>query len=451
MVEDTPFLPGLSSVGGKSVEARFDGGRLSSDGGLLLFREVEQRLRVSDRLAGCLRDPRMPEMIAHRLDEIIRFRVLAIVAGYEDGNDCNALRGDPMFKMALDRLPVSGDALCSQSTVSRLENLPRRADLYRMAAALVDLYCDSFAQVPSHITLDLDDTFDRVHGGQQLSLFNAYYDDYGFQPIHIFDASGRLVTSVLRPARRPSGSEIRTLLKRVIGHLRERWPRVRIRLRGDSHYACPEVMDWCEDNAVEYVFGLAGTTTLARHVETLQASTAARHAARRPAEPGGFKLRRYKEFWDGAASWRRVRRIVARVEAGADGVDVRYIVTNLAAGRPVALYERLYCQRGRMENLIKAHKTYLASDRTSCSSACANQFRLFLHGAAYWLVWGLQSAAPKRSFWRVAQVDTIRLRLVKLAARIVELKSRIRIALPTSCPDQAILRLILCRLPRLVC
>jgi hypothetical protein len=145
MVEDTPFLPGLSPVAGKSIGARFDGGHLSSDGGLLLFREVEHRLRVADRLAGCLRDPRVPDMVTHRLDEIIRFRVLAIVAGYEDGNDCNALRGDPMFKMALDRLPVSGDALCSQSTVSRLENLPRRTDLYRMAAALVDLYCDSFA------------------------------------------------------------------------------------------------------------------------------------------------------------------------------------------------------------------------------------------------------------------------------------------------------------------
>jgi hypothetical protein len=154
--------------------------RLSSDGGLLLFREVEQRLRVADRLAGCLRDPRMPEMIRHRLDEIIRFRVLAIVAGYEDGNDCSALRGDPMFKMALDRLPVSGDALCSQSTVWRLENLPGRSDLYRMAAALVDLYCDSFVQVPSHITLDLDDTFDRVHGGQQLHQFNAFYDVYSY-------------------------------------------------------------------------------------------------------------------------------------------------------------------------------------------------------------------------------------------------------------------------------
>jgi Transposase DDE domain group 1 len=202
MVDVTLFLPGLSPVQDKSVVARFDGGRLSSEGGLLVLREIERRLGLADRLAGCLKDPRMPEKVVHRLAEIIRFRMLMIAAGYEDGNDAYTLRSDPMFKLALDRLP-SGEELCSQSTVSRLENLPDLRALLRLGRALVEQYCGSFRAVPKRVVLDIDDTFDRVHGGQQLRLFNAYYDDYGFQPIVVFDGEGRFVTARLRPGKRP--------------------------------------------------------------------------------------------------------------------------------------------------------------------------------------------------------------------------------------------------------
>ncbi len=181
--------------------ARFDGGRLSSDGGLLVLREVEQRLRVAERLAACIQDPRDPERCLHTLTDIIGFRLLAIAAGYEDGNDATRLRTDPVFKMALDRLP-SGRDLCSQSTISRLENLPDARTLLRMGRAMVDLYCASFRQVPQRIVLDIDDTFDAVHGAQQLRLFNAYYDEYGFQPMVVFDGEGRFVTALLRPAKR---------------------------------------------------------------------------------------------------------------------------------------------------------------------------------------------------------------------------------------------------------
>jgi hypothetical protein len=240
--EDTLVLPTLSPVGDKPISAVIADRCTSADGGLLLFQDVERRLNLADRLAACLQDPRQPGKITHRLDEILRFRMLAIVAGYPDGNDCDVLRGDPVFKMALDRSPVLGPALCSQPTISRVENMPRRPELYRMAQAMLDLYCDSFPIVPSHLTLDLDESFDRVHGEQELRKFNAYYDDWGFLPIHIFDTSGRLVVSVLREAATPSGREILALVKRVVGHLRERFPRVRIRLRGDSHYACPEGM-----------------------------------------------------------------------------------------------------------------------------------------------------------------------------------------------------------------
>ncbi len=452
MVDPTPLLPGLSPVCTKPLDVRFDGGVMSSDGGLLLFREIEDRLCLADRLAGCLTDPRNPAQIAHPLAEIIRFRMLAIVAGYEDGNDCNTLRHDPIFKMALGRRPEDGPALCSQSTVSRLENLPSRTDLYRMARALVDQYCVSFPKVPDRIVLDLDDSFDATHGGQQLQLFNAYYDEHGFQPIVIFDGSGRLVTTVLRPAKRPSGREILTLLKRVIGRLRINWPKVRITLRGDSHYACPEVMDYCEAEKHRYIFGWAGTKPLHRHTTALAQTTKDRYAAAKTADPtlpADTKIRRFTEFYDGAARWQRVRRIVARIEAGDKGVDVRFIVTNITTGRAKSLYERSYCARGQMENYLKSYKRHLAADRTSCCSATANQFRLFLHAAAYWLLWAFQAALPKRSVWRTAQFDTIRLRLIKIGARVEELKKRIRVHLPSACPYQPILRLGIGSLPRL--
>jgi hypothetical protein len=427
MVDVMPLLPDLSPVRGKAVVASFDGGRLSSEGGLLALREIERRLGMADRLAACLNDPRAPEKVQHRLAEIIRFRMLMIAAGYEDGNDADALRRDPMFKLALDRLP-SGEELCSQSTISRLDNLP------------------SFRQVPKRIVLDIDDTFDRVHGDQQLRLFNAYHDDYGFQPIVVFDGEGRFVTALLRPGKRPGGREIRAFLRRLVGAIRAFWPRVEILLRADSHYAGPQVFDWCRANRVDWVFGLTPNAALKRHITALERSTAERFGA----APKRGKVRRFAQFYDAAQSWSRVERIIARVEAGPEGTDTRFIVTNLAGGRAKHLYQGLYCARGQAENHIKAWKNHLAADRTSCHAAAANQFRLFLHAGAYWLLWSLRRLMPKGSTWRVMQFDTLRLRLLKLAARVVELKKQIKIHLPSSAPDQAIFILLLDRLPRLV-
>ena len=445
-VEATPPLPGLSPAGGKPLIARFDGGQLSSDGGLLALREVEQRLGIGDRLAACIDDPRAPERIQHRLAAILRFRILMIAAGYEDGNDADSLRHDPVFKLALDHLP-NGAALCSQPTISRLENLPDVRALLRMARAMVGLYCTSFRQVPRRIVLDVDDTFDAVHGEQQLRLFNAYYDEYGFQPIVVFDGEGRPVAAMLRPARRPTGAEARAFLRRLVREIRSHWPRVEILIRADSHYCAPEVLDFCRAERLDFVLGVASTTTLRRHVEALEQSTAARRAAM----PGTDKLRRYKEFFDGAGSWSRVERIIARIEAGPQGADTRFVVTNLAGGTPRRIYEDLYCARGQAENHLKAWKRHLAADRTSCCRATANQLRLMLHTSAYWLLWSLRSLMPKRSIWRVAQFDTLRLRLVKLATRVVALKTRVMLHLPSACPDKAILRLALERIPRLVC
>ena len=226
MAENAPFLPCLSPVGGKPVHVSFDGGRLTSDAGVLLLAEVERRLKLAERLARCLADPRAAARIRHTLAEMIRFRVLLIAAGYPDANDCDGLRIDPAFKMAVGRLPASGEDLCSQPTMCRLENLPGAVALKRMMAAMVELFCDSYEQVPRRIVLDIDDTADRVHGRQQLSLFHAHYDSRCFLPIHIYEAlSGKPVAIILRPGKTPDGAEVALVLRQVVRAIRARPPR----------------------------------------------------------------------------------------------------------------------------------------------------------------------------------------------------------------------------------
>jgi hypothetical protein len=314
-----------------------------------------------------------------------------------------------------------------------------------MGQAMVDLYCASFANAPKLIILDIDDTFDAVHGGQQWRLFNAHHDEYGFQPIVVFDGDGRFVTAVLRPARRPGGREIRAFLRRLVRAIRANWPITQIMIRGDSHYCSSEVLDFCRANMLDYILGLAPTTTLRSHVDALETRAEARYRA----APKQGKARCFGEFYDGAARWSRVERIITRVEAGAQGTDTRFIVTNLKLPNARRLYEEVYCRRGQAENHIKSWKTHLSADRTSCMRATANQLRLFLHAGAYWLMWGLRTSMPKRSRWRRAQFDTLRLCLIKIAARVVEMKTMIRVHLPTSCPAQDIIRFSLTRIPQL--
>jgi hypothetical protein len=298
---------------------------------------------------------------------MIRFRILLIVAGYPDASDCDALRTDPAFKMALGRAPESGRDLCSQPTMCRLENLPGPMALKRTKAAMIKLFCDSFGQVPCRIVLDIDNTCDAVHGRQQLALFHAHYGERCFLPIHVYEAvTGRPVAVILRPGRTPDGAEVALVLRYMIRRIRAHWPRVDILVRGDSHYGRPEALSWCERNRVGYVFGLAGNKVLLRRVADL-----ADNAAVRRATGEGAKLRRYGEFTYAAKTWDAERRVIARVEASDRGSDSRFIVTNLA-GTPCGLYERFYCARGQAENLIKAHKLHLASDRTSCTKATAN-------------------------------------------------------------------------------
>jgi Transposase DDE domain group 1 len=444
MAENAAFLPGLSPVGGKPVHVAFDGGRLTSDAGVLVLAEIERRLGLAERLARCIEDPRAPERVQHGLAEMIRFRALMIAAGYADANDCDALRADPAFKLAVGRLPETGAELCSQPTMSRLENLPTATALKRMMAAMVELFCGSFPQVPRRIVLDIDDTEDRVHGQQQFSLFHAHHDSRCFLPIHIYEAgSGKPVAVILRPGKTPGGAEVALVLRHVVRAIRRHWPAVDILIRGDSHYGRHEAMNWLERNRVGYIFGLAGNKVLLTKVVAL-----AEDAALGRLGGEADKVRRYGDFRYAAKSWALERRVIARIEASAQGSDSRFVVTNLR-GAPRWLYEEVYCARGQAENLIKAHKLHLASDRTSCSRATANQFRLLVHTAAYWLLHTLRGLAPKASFWRDAQFDTIRLALIKVAGRVTELVTRIKVALPSCYPNQDTLALLAARAVKL--
>jgi hypothetical protein len=334
--------------------------------------------------------------------------------------------------MALGRPPESGADLCSQPTISRLENLPGPTALKRMMVTMIDVFCGSFDPVPRRILLDIDDTEDAVHGGQQLALFNAHYDSRCFLPIHIYEATtGKPVAVILRAGKTPDGAEVALILRHVIGRIRARWPAVEIVVRGDSHYGRPEAMAWCERNRIGYIFGLAGNPVLLRQVSPLAEDAALGRLAGE-----GDKVRRYDDFRYAAKSWKVERRVIARVEASPQGADSRFVVTNLP-GLPKTLYEKVYCARGQAENLIKAHKLHLASGRTSCTKAAANQFRLLIHTAAYWLMLTLRGGAPRTSFWRDAQFDTIRLCLIKVAGRVTETVTRIKVALPTFFPYQA--------------
>jgi len=438
MSDDTILPFSFPAVGRKKVTAAFDGGRLTSDGGVMLLGVAERRLGIADRLAGLITDRRNPLLITHSVADILRARMLAIACGYEDADDLDDLRTDPGFKLACGRLPDSGADLCSQPTMSRWENMPSLREVVRLSAALVDIYCASYPRPPGAVTLDIDDTVDAVHGHQQLSLFNAHYDERCFLPIHVYDtATSRPVAFLLRPGKTPSGEEIRHHLRRLIRRIRQHWPRTRITIRGDSHYGRPEVMAWCEANGVDYILGLAGNNIVRRLFDA-----AADDVCVRRAEAQAPTLRRYGETRYGAKSWGCTRRVAARIEASTMGLDIRYVVTNLKVGSAEWLYDTLYCERGQAENLIKLHKSQLASDRTSCRSPLANQFRLILHTAAYWLMLSLRDAIPKAEKLAGCEFTTLRLRLLKIAARISETATRVRIALASACPEAALFRRI---------
>ena len=425
----------VASLEDKAVLVDFDGGRLSSDGGLILLSDSDDQIGLTRDLAAVLRDPRDPRRVTFTLHDLLKQRVLQMAAGYEDANDANPLRHDPIFKLLLGRLPESGTPLASQPTISRFENRVSRTDLYRMARVLVEQFMASYEHAPKLIVLDFDDTEDAAHGQQEQVRYDGYYGGYCFLPLHVYEGlSGRLITTLFK-AKRLSATQLLAVLKRLVQPLRHAWPETIIVFRGDSHFAYPEVMQWMEGQVnLSYVTGLTSNAVLK------QLAAEVVEQAKRASERDGGKVTRFHSTRYQAGTWSHPRRVVIKVEVSAQGVNTRFVVTDLEQARTQVVYRQLYCARGQMENEIKDHKRYLKSDRTSCHRFEANQFRVFLHSAAYVLLDTLRREVLKGTSWAKATMETLQLRLIKLGARIQEVTKRIKISLPSSCPVAPVLR-----------
>ncbi len=440
MIEPSQIRLPFASISGKVVEAYFAGGAVRSDGGVLLLRALESQMGLIARMVDALRDRRHPSYIDHTLLDLVKQRVFQIACGYEDAVDCDDLRHDPGVKAACDRLPLSGPDLGSQSTMTRLENDVRRSDLYRLARAFVDGFIASYDQAPPSIILDIDDTDDPTHGAQQFSLFNAYYNEHCYMPLHIYEGqSGKLITTILRPGHPTNGKQVVSILKRLVEHLRGSWPNVEIIVRADSKFSSPEMHDFCEDNGIYYVLGQGANSKLKAAGQNLmdQALRLSEHKE---------TIRLFSSFSYQAGTYRQPRRIIHKAEVTNGEANPRYRVTNLQSNRDGFIYDRIYCARGRTEGFIKDHKTFLHSDRTSCHKFEANQFRLFLHSAAYALLHALRSQGLKGTAWTKPQVNTIQNRFLKIGARVIESARRIRFHFPTSYPLKNVLVSIITRL-----
>ena len=305
----------------------------------------------------------------------------------------------------------------------------RRSDLYRIARAFVDGFIASYEKPPKAIILDIDDTQDTVYGTQQLSLFNGYFNAYAYQPLHIYEGqSGKLITTILRPGVRPSGPQLVAILKRLVVYLRAAWPGVAIFLRGDAHFSCPQVQDFCLTHDLYFILGQTANTRLLTLAKPLMDQAKSLYA--QTEKP----VRLFTSFYYQAQTWSAARRILCKAEISDRGQNTRFVVTNLESSQASFIYQSVYCARGQMENFIKNHKTFLHSDRTSCHAFGANQFRLFLHSAAYVLLHTLAHIGLQGTKWINAQVNTIQNRFLKVAGRVCELKTKITFHLPMSFP-----------------
>jgi hypothetical protein len=425
----------LQPIDNKRIEVSFTASEISSDGGLLLVKDIESRIGIIKSLVSCIEDTRHQSYVDHSLEEIAAQRVFQIVAGYEDANDCNVLRNDTILKMSVGRLPTTGNALASQSTMTRFENTPRASELYKIAYAFADQFIGSYSSEPAVIIIDCDDTNSDTHGAQQLSLFNNYYGEYCYMPLHIYEGlSGKLITTILKPGRRSKSANVFGILKRLVFHLRKSWKNTVIIVRGDSHFCSKELMDWCvEKSNIHFITGLSGNSVLNARVKELVESSEKQFT--RYAKP----VKRYHSFSYKAGSWENPQRVIVKIEVSSKGTNIRFIVTDLWEYRTKALYEKGYCGRGRMELNIKDHKTYMQSDRLSCNSFYANQFRLFLHSAAYVLMHSLQENMLKTKGLAAVTMKTLRERFIKIAAQVRELKTKIKVEFPASCPQTKLL------------
>lgn len=410
----------------RRVQAKFDGGEISSDGGLLLIRKLERRLGLIDAVARVLADARDPERIKHSLGDLLRQRVFGLIQGYEDLNDHARLRSDVLMQTACER---DGE-LASAPTLCRLENRATRSAAWAMHEVIVEKFVASFKAPPEELVLDFDATDDPLHGRQEGRFFHGYHDSYCYLPLYVF-CGEQLLGAYLRPSKIDEAKHAGAILKLLVGRLRAAWPAVRIVLRGDSAFCRRRILAWCERNAVGYCVGLAKNSRLNAMTEWQRARLAQRFAQTQT------KQRAFMDLRYGARTWKAERRVIARLEHADKGDNPRYIVTNLE-GAPAELYERRYCARGEMENRIKEAQLGLFADRTSCQHFAANQFRLLLSSLAYILTERLRALALAGTEFARLQATTLRAKLLKIGAVIVRNTRRVRVMLSSAFPHQDI-------------
>jgi len=426
----------LSNVNGRQLVGDFFGGRLTSDAGLLLLREVDRKMGLTQRLADCITDARHRSYVRHTTEQMLRQRVGAIAAGYEDLNDHATLREDPVMQVLAER--PQGVPLASPSTLCRLENRVDRPTEVKMAEVLVDSFIASFGLPPEELVLDFDATDDRIHGNQVGRFFHGYYDQYCFLPLYVF-CGDQLLVAYLRPSKIDGAKHSRAILKLLVQRFRQYWPDVKIIFRGDSGFCRWRLLRWCDRHDVGYIVGLAKNSTLKALGKDL--ITQAEDAFEQTQQ----KQRLFGELVYGAQTWDRCRRVIIKAEHLDQGANTRFIVTNLT-GDPQGLYDDTYCQRGDMENRIKEQQLHLFADRTSCHEFAPNQFRVLLSATAYVLIEHLRRVYLDGTEWRHAQVDTIRVKLFKVAARVRHSVRRVVFHLCSSYPYQRLFTEIVSRL-----
>jgi hypothetical protein len=456
LTQCSPTEMEFGRAGGRRVVADFDGGLVSSDAGALLLGETDKAIGLIDRFTACFGDHRSPLFTVHALKALIGQRVFGLALGYEDLNDHDDLRRDPVLGVLLGKLERDGDEpspLAGKSTLNRLEHAPgagKRPRYHKIShdgAAIerlfVELFLDAHAKAPRQIVLDLDATDDPLHGDQEGRFFHGYYDCYCYLPLYVF-CGRHLLAAKLRPSNIDGSAGAQDEMARIIQQIRARWPRVKIVLRADSGFAREALMAWCEANAVDYVFGLARNARLeARIADALSEARTMSQANE------GQPARVFRDFeWSTKESWSRRRRVIGKAEWTGGEANPRFLVTSLKADawRAKPLYEKLYCARGEMENRIKECQGDLFADRTSTATLRANQLRLWLAATAYALLCALRRIGLAHTAFASATCGTIRLKLLKLGALVKISARRVRIAFASACPNAQEWRLAAARL-----
>lgn len=410
-------------LGRREVEGRFDGGSMTSDAGVMLLSATDRRLGLIQAAARCIADPRNPLLITHGVRDMLRQRVYGLALGWEDLNDHKSLRQDLAMQTAVgvDREVASAPTLC------RLEGWANRATAVRLHEVLVEQFIASFEAAPEELVLDFDATDNPLHGQQEGRFFHGYYDCYCYLPLYVF-CGQQLLCALLRPSRIDGAKHAAAVLKLLVRRLRRAWPTVRIVLRGDSGFCRQRLMNWCERSGVHYVIGLARNPRLEEQVQYAQLMMAQEY------EHSGVKQRWVSEFTYAAHTWAHERRVITRLEWGGQGGNPRFVVTNMDQP-PEQLYDHVYCQRGEAENRIKEAQVGLFATRTSCHHFAANQLRVLLAALAYVLIERMRALALQGTELATAQVDTLRIRLLKLAAVVTRNTRRIRLYFASNWPS----------------